>query len=124
MVDVSEFDEAYREGRVIKVSTPAGDIGGVLIWSNASEAISFGPLAVYPQYHGKGYAKLLMNELFRVAKEKQVKWVQMRVINLRIELFEFYERMGFEKYGTDEYPHPERLTQPCHFFLYRKALDV
>lgn len=123
LLDAFEFQEAYAEGKVLKVISTAGDIAGVLVWDATPDAVSFGPLAVRPEYHGKGYGKVLINELYSIARKRGVNTVQMRVVNLRTELFDFYEKMGFERYGVADYPHPERLTQPCHFFLYKKTLE-
>jgi GNAT superfamily N-acetyltransferase len=66
--------------------------------------------------------KALINSAMEAARSKGVGTVEISVINLRDELFPFYERMGFVRCGEAPYPLPERLSRPCHFILYRKAL--
>ena len=118
-----QFKDAYNEKRIIKaVDSTDGKIAGMILWETRGNIIEFGPLAVLPEYGGKGLGKTLINYVIEIAREKSIPTVEITVVNLRTELFTFYEKQGFVRQGTAEYPHPEKLTQPCHFVVYRKDL--
>ena len=51
-------------------------------------------------FHGKGYGKLLMNEIRKQAQEKGYKKLNLDVWNFNENAVKFYEKFGFEGYRT------------------------
>jgi ribosomal protein S18 acetylase RimI-like enzyme len=81
-----------------------------------------GMLAVDPARQGRGLGRRLMlfgeEELRRGGCTR----VQLRIINLRTELVQFYGKLGYRETGTAAYPRPESLSQPVHFVNLEKSL--
>jgi predicted N-acetyltransferase YhbS len=122
MLAADEFLSAYGEGRVLKAVDERGNIVGMLLQEYDHDVMHFGPLAVLPEWCGRGVGRALIYKAMEMARSKGARTVEISVINLRDELVPFYERMGFVKCGEAPYPLPERLSRPCHFVLYKKDL--
>ena len=110
---------AYREGRIICVCDgDKGSIVGAACWEITEQnGLYFGPYAVHPTVQGRGVGKILLNELHRIAKERQLTQLEIKVVNHRTDLIPWYESMGYEFTGTTEWPtsHLDILTRPSHF---------
>ncbi len=67
----------------------------------------FGMFSVRPGLQGGGIGKLLLTEAERVARvEWSLPTMRMTVIDIRLELVEFYERRGYRRTGiTKPFPY-------------------
>lgn len=74
----------------------------------------FGMIAVKPALQNKGYGKDLIRAAeTMVQREWRVAGFHMTVISLRVELIEFYERLGYERTGEFKaFPEQPDLWQP------------
>ena len=81
-----------------------------------------GMLAIDPGQQGRGLGRQLM--LFAEAElaRRGCTRVQIRIINVRSELYDFYGRMGYRETGTTPYPAPERVSRPIHFVNLEKGI--
>jgi hypothetical protein len=50
--------------------------------------------------------------------------VDIRIVNLRIELPSFYKRLGYVEYGTEPFEGNATPSLPCHFILMSKPLPA
>lgn len=118
--------QGYVEGRILKVTEKeTGRIVGMVYWElSDANTICFGPFAVSPEDQGKGVGSLLLAEVERIARERNLIGMDIQVINLRTELIAWYTARGYEYTGTSPYPseHVHRLTQPVHFYEMRRPL--
>jgi ribosomal protein S18 acetylase RimI-like enzyme len=79
-------------------------------------------LSVQPDLQGFGLGATLVR-----AAEKHCQSqlccpvVELEVINLREELFGFYERLGYVRVGTTPFTAHDKLKQPAHLVVMRKA---
>lgn len=81
-----------------------------------------GMLAVDPGQQGRGRGKRLMLFAEEELRRRGARRVQLRIVNLRTELVEFYGKLGYRASGTTPYPEPNQLSQPVHFLNMEKAL--
>lgn len=109
--------KACEEKRIIKVSIE-NEIVGVLFWEQISEkVIYFGPFAVSPNHQKKGISKLMLSELDRIANEKNVDQLFIKVVNHRLDLIPWYQSLGYIITGTSQWPvdYQHYLVKPTHF---------
>lgn len=59
---------------------------------------------VLNKLHGKGLGKLLINKAIEIAKEANMKYIWLGVWDINHKAIKFYEREGFEKFGTHVFP--------------------
>jgi len=81
-----------------------------------------GLLAVDPAVQGTGLGRWLMRAAEDRARELGCAVMDLRVVNLRVELPTFYRRMGYVENGTSEFPSDTPTLQPCHFVHMTKPL--
>jgi ribosomal protein S18 acetylase RimI-like enzyme len=81
-----------------------------------------GMLAVDPARQGSGIGKQLMAFAEAELQRRGCTRIQLRIVNLRTELLEFYGRQGYRETGTTPYPFPNKLTMPVHFIDMEKQV--
>ena len=81
-----------------------------------------GLLSVDPSQQQGGLGSLLMNAGEQHCRERGSGFMDIFLVNLRTELFPFYQKRGYVETGTHPFP-PETPTKlPCHFITMAKAL--
>jgi ribosomal protein S18 acetylase RimI-like enzyme len=83
----------------------------------------FGMLAVANDVQGQGLGRRLIAAAEDRARAAGCRVMDIKVVNLRAELFPYYERLGYRRTGTGPYVH-RPVLQPCHMVLMEKPLDV
>jgi len=81
-----------------------------------------GLLAVDPAVQGTGLGRRLMCAAEDRARELGCAFMDLRVVNLRVELPAFYHHMGYVENGTSEFPAEIPTLQRCHFVHMSKPL--
>ncbi|HJV22757.1 MAG TPA: GNAT family N-acetyltransferase [Holophagaceae bacterium] len=81
-----------------------------------------GTLAVAPGHQGTGLARALVVEAESRCRAACSRFLDLTVVNLRVELFPFYRRLGFAPMGVIPFPMPSKLILPCHLVQMTKAL--
>lgn len=106
-----------EEKTIIKV-TINNEIVGVTFWQLINDKLLyFGPFAVSPNHQKKGIGKLMLNELDRIANERNIDELFIKVVNHRLDLIPWYQSLGYIITGTSEWPtdYLHYLTKPTHF---------
>ncbi len=116
--------EAYNIGNMIKAVDSTGDIVGAIYIKQEPEKLFFGPFGVRVDMKGTGIGKLLLQEVVKIGNSWGAKYIEINVVNWRTDVIPMYEKMGFEKVGEEDFPHPEVLTRPVRIYVYRKPLDA
>jgi hypothetical protein len=81
----------YKNETLLKcVDNQTGKIVGVLSFEHRDEMLYFGPFAVSSDEKGNGIGKVLLRELKKIGFESNSKIFQIRVVNLRSDLFPMY----------------------------------
>jgi GNAT superfamily N-acetyltransferase len=110
---------AYDEQRIFKVVNENSEIVGITIWKilHENNTLYFGPFAVRVDMQGKGIAKIMLSEIYRIAKEHNIYEIEIYVVNHRDDLFPWYERLGYKYDGVVEWDKSQEhvLTRPAFF---------
>jgi diamine N-acetyltransferase len=65
-----------------------------------TKSIELDRIYVLSEYHGKGAAQLIMDFIFFISEEKGFDFVWLGVWEHNPKAIKFYQKMGFEKFGT------------------------
>ena len=79
-------------------------------------------LAVHPEQQGSGLGRRLIEAAENRAREWGCEAMDLKVVNLRVELPPFYRRLGYTENGTSEFMPDVPTTQPCHLINMAKPL--
>ncbi len=83
-----------------------------------------GMLAVDPDAQGCGLSRWLVEAVEEQCHVAGCDFVDLTVVNLRDDLFTFYEKFGFIIGGTMPFPVPERMLKPLQLVQMSKAIYV
>ena len=122
LVDATEGNmlTGYVEGRIVKaVERISGKIVGVIYWELSDHnTIYFGPFAVSPDCQGRGIGRMLLVDVERIARERDLAGIDVHVVNIRTDLISLYRKYGYEQVGVA--PFPSEYT----YKLTRTDIDV
>jgi GNAT superfamily N-acetyltransferase len=100
----------------------AGEMAGCVYVELRGERAYIGLLSVDPARQKGGVGRALMDAAESYARESGCRAMDLRIVNLRLELPAFYRKLGYAESGTEEFT-PRALTRlPCHFIKMQKAL--
>ena len=83
----------------------------------------FAMLAVDPVFQGRGFSRLLMNEVEEYCRVAGCEDLEIEVVNLREELPAFYVAMGFVSVDTAPFPDMSKLRREAHMVRMTKRLS-
>ena len=110
----------------LKYINEQNEIEGCIFLDKKGDQLYLGMLSVSPILQAKGTGKTLMNAAVDYAKQEGCDSIFMRVISLRHELINWYEKLGYSKTGqTEAFPNDNRFgipTQPLEFFIMEKMI--
>jgi GNAT superfamily N-acetyltransferase len=86
------------------------------------ERAYLGLLSVDPSRQRGGLGSRLVAAAEDHARARGIHHMDLRIVNLRTELPEFYERRGYVATGTSPLSPDVQTKQPCHFINMSKAL--
>jgi diamine N-acetyltransferase len=126
---LSHFEKHYSEDRLIEIlndpfskgiiaevnSVPAGWLK--LFEDHINKKFFISSLYVLPEYQGFGLGKKLLNEAYRIAKEKQFSRVWLGVMKQNVRSLEWYQNLGF--IFDEEEPFQMGSTQVMHLIGYK-----
>ena len=81
-----------------------------------------GLLSVDQSRQQGGLGSLLMNAGEKHCRERGSSFMDIYLVNLRTELFPFYQKRGYVETGTHPFPPEVKTTVPCHFITMAKQL--
>lgn len=88
-------------------------VGLVHLKIEKDHALYFGMLTVNPKSQSIGLGKKIISHIEAIALEKHLSKLRISVINLRVELIEFYKRRGFKSTGLSiPFPADPRFGIP------------
>jgi ribosomal protein S18 acetylase RimI-like enzyme len=82
-----------------------------------------GLLAVDPAHQQSGLGSTLMNAAEDYCRAQGADYMEIKVVNLREDLFGFYRRRGYGETGTSPFPAEIKTKVPCHFIEMSKPLN-
>ena len=126
---LSHFEKHYSEDRLIEIlndpfskgiiaevnSIPTGWLK--LFEDIINKKYFVSSLYVLPGYQGLGLGKKLLNEAYRIAKEKQFSKVWLGVMKQNVKSLEWYKNLGF--IFDEEEPFQMGSTEVMHLIGYK-----
>jgi GNAT superfamily N-acetyltransferase len=100
---------------------PDGLAGAVFVELRGSRGY-FGLLSVAPDRQGEGLGRVLVEAAEAHCRAAGCDALDMDVVNLRLELPAFYEKLGFRPVATAPFPAPDELTRSAHLIVMSKSL--
>lgn len=101
-------------------------IEGCVFLDKIEKRLYLGMLTVSPLLQAKGIGKQLMKAAEQYACQQDCDTIFMRVISIRHELIDWYEKQGYQKTGeTEPFPDDHRFgiaTQPLEFIIMEKKI--
>ena len=126
---LTHFEKHYSEDRLIEIlndpfskgiiaevnSVPAGWLK--LFEDLINKKFFVSSLYVLPEYQGFGLGKKLLNESYRIAKEKHFPKVWLGVMKQNVKSLDWYKNLGFV--FDEEEPFQMGKTQVMHLIGYK-----
>jgi len=133
-VDVGEVLNFLSSGKFLLAESDHTLLGCVYVEpghldSNRSSAESesrgyLGLLAVDPAHQQSGLGSMLMDAAEDYCRALGLRFMDIKVVNLREELAGFYRKRGYVETGTSAFPAEVVTKLPCHFIDMSKPLDA
>ena len=131
-VDVAEVLNFLSSGKFLLAESEHTLLGCVYVEprhldSNRSSAESqdrayLGLLAVDPAHQQSGLGSMLMDAAEDYCRALGLRFMDIKVVNLREELAGFYRKRGYVETGTSAFPAEVETKLPCHFIDMSKPL--
>jgi len=97
-------------------------LAGCVYVEPRGERAYLGLLAVDPSRQRSGLGRQLMSAAEDHARVAGCRFMDLLIVNLRLELPEYYRRLGYLEQGTAPFPEEAHPKLPCHFLKMHKAL--
>ena len=92
--------------------------------AQSQERAYLGLLAVAPGAQQLGLGSKLMDAAEDYCRALGLRFMDIKVVNLRKELAGFYQKRGYVETGTSAFPAEVVTKLPCHFIDMSKPLDT
>ncbi len=119
--DAKTVRRLMLNGEFLVTRDDAGQVTGCVFVERRGERGYFGMLSVDPSRQHGGIGRQLVHAAESRARVAGCTAMDIRVVNLRVELPPFYRRLGYVDNGTEPASDP-RALQPFHFQIMSKAL--
>jgi len=120
-IDLEETLEHFHKGTFILVHD-AETIAGCNYVELRGDSGYFGLLSIDPGYQGRGLGRKLVEQAEEFCRRSGCSLMRIRVLNHRIELPPFYEKLGYTTAGTEEVDQVPTAKMPYHFIVMEKRL--
>ena len=124
-VEGDRIDEAELGAlwpRFLVLEEEGGRLGGCVLVEHDGRRGYLGLLSVDPELQGGGRGRRLVAAVEARCREAGCVALDLRVVDLREELFPFYRRLGFAEVGREPFSDPDKLKRPAGFVRLRKPL--
>jgi N-acetylglutamate synthase-like GNAT family acetyltransferase len=120
-ITVTEVRALLVKGSFLLAENKGNLIGCVYVEPRKDRAY-LGLLAVDPTCQQSGVGSLLMHNAESHCRAVSCKYMDIRIVNLRSELPEFYQKRGYFETGTSAFDANIETKLPCHFIEMSKRL--
>lgn len=117
------LQQHMRAGRFLLAEEDGQLLGCVYVELHGDHAY-LGLLSVDPARQNTGLGRRMVASAEEFAREMGARRMDLTVVNLRIELPPWYQKLGYALAGTEPIREEmvPRVTQPCHFIRMSKTL--
>ncbi|HUA60132.1 MAG TPA: GNAT family N-acetyltransferase [Verrucomicrobiae bacterium] len=120
-ITLPEVEAFLERGEFLAIDAEQGLVGCVYL-EIRSERAYFGLLSIDPARQRAGIGRRLIEAAEARARERGCAYMDLQIVNLREELPEFYERLGYRVTGEAPFPEHVPTKLPCHFVKMSKLL--
>jgi GNAT superfamily N-acetyltransferase len=113
--------ELLQKGKFL-LSEEAGALAGCIYVELRGDRGYFGLLAVDPALQRSGLGSRLVAVAEEYCRASNCHFMDLTIVNLRVELPGFYHRLGYVESGTLPFPSDQEANQPCHLVKMSKSL--
>lgn len=99
-----------------------GRLAGAVFVERRGERGYFGMLSVDPDRQKRGLGRRLVRLAEEHCRAAGCRFMDLDVVNLRLELPAFYRSLGYEDAGHAPFPSEERLRREAHLVIMTRAL--
>jgi GNAT superfamily N-acetyltransferase len=121
-VDAQRVRDLFGKGKFLLAEDGAGVAGCVYVELRGDRGY-LGLLSVQPARQRAGLGSWLAIAAEDYLRAAGCRAVDLSVVNMRPELFPFYQRLGYTETGTAPFPADKHPKMPCHFITMSKALE-
>ncbi|HEV2691169.1 MAG TPA: GNAT family N-acetyltransferase [Bryobacteraceae bacterium] len=116
-----EVRARMNKGRFV-LSEDDSALAGCVYIEPQGERAYLGLLSVDPSRQRTGLGTQLMAAGEDDARAAGCRFMDLLIVNLRLELPDYYRRLGYMETGTLPFPEEAHPKQPCHFIKMSKPL--
>ncbi len=121
-IDVKSVLNFLDTGTFLLVESGATLLGCVYVEPRGNRSY-LGLLAIDPSRQQSGLGSALMDAAEDYCRGLGLSYMDIKIVNLREELFSFYRRRGYAEIGTSPFPTDVETKLPCHFIDMSKPLS-
>ena len=118
----SEKVRALMQKGKFLLTEDAGVLTGCVYVELRDERGYFGLLAVDPALQRSGTGSRLVAATEEYCRAAGCGFMDLTIVNLRVDLPPFYRRLGYIESGTLPFPPDQHPNQPCHLVKMSKPL--
>lgn len=123
-VDVGDVLNFLNSGTFLLAESERTLLGCVYIEPKSQNRAYLGLLAVGPAHQQSGLGSMLMDAAEDHCRALGLRFMDIKVVNLREELAGFYHKRGYVETGISAFPAEVETKLPCHFIEMSKPLDA
>jgi len=120
-IDLESVQDLFTTGQFLLAEND-GLVAACVYVEPRGERAYLGLLSVDPAQQQSGLGSLLMNAAEEICRGGTCRFMDIQVVNLREDLFGFYQRRGYVETGTRPFPADLETKLPCHFVEMTKRL--
>jgi ribosomal protein S18 acetylase RimI-like enzyme len=122
--DAANMSELMQKGEFLVAEGDARQVVACVYTEVRRDRGYLGMLAVDPRRQGSGLGRIMAEAAEKHLRERDCRWIDLRVLSPRRELLPFYEKLGYVQVRTEEFrpPRPLREGFECYGIIMSKAL--
>jgi N-acetylglutamate synthase-like GNAT family acetyltransferase len=120
-IDIEDVVHFLDTGKFLLVESEGLLVGCVYVEPQQDRSY-LGLLAVDPARQQSGVGSMLMNAAEDYCRKLSCRFMDIKIVNLREELPDYYRRRGYVETGTSAFPADIETQLPCHFIDMSKPL--
>ena len=117
-IDLEQVRQYFAKGAFLV----ADEMAGCVYVELRGERAYLGLLGVDPARQKRGVGRALIAAAESYAREHSCRFMDIRIVNLRVELPAVYRKLGYVEAGTEEFTPGAPTKVPCHFIKMQKEL--
>ena len=121
-VSLDEVRELLRTGSFL-LADEEGKLSGCVYVEPRGKRGYLGLLSIASSRQQSGLGSLLMMAAEDYCRGVECRFMDVKVVNLRKELPDFYRRRGYVETGTSPFPEHVETKLPCYFIDMSKSLS-